>query len=80
MDFKPEYTKEDADELLAWIDTKPSGRVDLGGGLLFTDVALFVQQSRYTVEHRYNQPTYAGLMDILFRLREKMQAEKGENA
>jgi len=73
MEFKTHYTKEDADELLRWFDTEPSGSCDLGNGVVVKDVSYYIQQVRKTVERKYASSKYSGMMADLFLLKEKME-------
>lgn len=67
--FKTSYTKEEADELLRWIDTKPTGEIDLGEGIYIKNIAYFVSQMRAIVQNRHKSPAFAGQMEVLVRLK-----------
>lgn len=59
--FKPTYTKEEADEMVKWINEHhPTGSFDLGEGVLISDVALFCQRMKTIIQRGYNNPAYAG--------------------
>ena len=74
--FKKSYTKEEAEELLRWIDTKPTGTVDLGEGIVIKDIAYFVSQMRSIVKERYMNRAFAGQFEILCRLKEAYEKKE----
>lgn len=80
MSFKKQYTAEDAQELLAWMDTHPTGRADLGHGIIVEDVALFLRNARYIVETQFSNPIYAGFMATAFDLKNRMGRIKPDPA
>ena len=78
--FKTQYTEEEANELLRWIDTHPSGELDLGEGIYIRDIALFTSQMRAIVQIRYKKTAFAGQLEILSRLKEAYEARAREQA
>ena len=68
--FKTSYTQEESDELLRWIDTKPTGEMDLGQGIYIKDIAYFCSQMRAIVQNRFKHPAFAGQIEIIVRLKE----------
>lgn len=74
--FKTSYTKEESEEILRWIDTKPTGELDLGEGIYIKNIAYFVSQMRSIVENRYKNPAFAGQMEIICRLKEAYEQRK----
>lgn len=81
MEFKKQYSKEDAAELLDWIDNeKPKGRADLGEGIVVEDMEKFAYNMRSILKERYHNPAYAGQLEILFRAKEAFQKQAKETA
>ena len=74
--FKTSYTKEEAEELLHWMDTKPTGTLDLGEGVVIKDIAFFVSQMRDIVKEPYMNPAFAGQLEILCRLKEAYEKKE----
>lgn len=74
MEYKAHYTQEDLQQLIAWIDTKPTGRLDLGGGIIIDDLLTFTQNARYTVATQGNTPTFSGLVETLFSAKAALEA------
>ena len=77
--FKTTYTKEESKELLRWIDTHPTGEMDLGDGIYIKDINFFVNQMRAIVELSYQNPAFAGQMELLCRLKEAYE-KREQNA
>ena len=74
--FKTSYTQEESEELLRWIDTKPTGEIDLGEGIYIKNIAYFCSQMRSIVEKRYKHPAFAGQMEVIVRLKEAYEKMK----
>lgn len=74
MEYKAHYTQEDLQQLIAWIDTKPTGRLDLGGGIIIDDLLTFTQNARYTVATQGHTPTFSGLVETLFSAKAALEA------
>ena len=68
--FKTSYNEEEANELLAWIDSNPTGEMDLGEGIYIKDIAYFCKQMRAIVQNRHKNHAFAGQMEVLVRLKE----------
>lgn len=72
MEYKAKYTQQDLEQLLAWIDTKPTGRLDLGGGIVVEDLLTFTQNARHTVATLGSNPNFSGLVHTLFLAKEAL--------
>ncbi|MCH5177469.1 MAG: hypothetical protein J1F25_05550 [Prevotellaceae bacterium] len=76
--FKPTYTKEEIDELVAWIDaTQPTGSIDLGEGMYISDIKLFCSRMRTIALTRYNNSAYGGQICVLVNLRKEWDKQHG---
>lgn len=73
--FKQKYTKEEADELLAWMDTRPQGEMQLASGIVVKDIAKFIQNMQSIVQERYDNPCFAGQIEILMQLKEALTSK-----
>ena len=70
--FKRTYTKEEAQELIKWIDaTKPKGEIDLGQGVYISDLEKFSNQIRHIAAEKYNNPTVSGQISLMMDVRER---------
>lgn len=74
--FKTTYTKEEADELLRWMDTQPKGEMNLGDGIFIKDIAFFINQMRSIVQNRHSNPAFAGQIEILCRLKQAYEEKE----
>ena len=73
--FKRVYTKEEAQELIKWIDeAKPKGEIDLGHGVLIKDLEKFASQVRHIAQENYSNPTFAGQISLMMDVRALMGA------
>ena len=70
--FKRTYTKEEAQELIDWIDsTKPTGEIDLGQGVFISDLEKFANQIRHIAAEKYNNPTFSGQISLMMDVKER---------
>ena len=74
--FKTTYTKEEADELLRWMDTQPKGEMDLGDGIFLQEIAFVLNKMRSIVQHRHSNPGFAGQIEILCRLKQAYEEKE----
>ncbi len=71
--FKRSYTKEEAEDLIRWIDeVKPKGEINLGHGVLIKDLEKFASQVRHIAQENYSNPTFAGQISLMMDVREQM--------
>lgn len=80
MAFKQTYTDEEIKTLLDWMDTKPSGRVDVGQGIVVEDLARYVQNARRTIENRHENSAFGGYIDVAFRIKAKYEADQSASS
>lgn len=73
MAFKPTYTKEDSEELLRWIDTNPTGHVDLGHGVKIKHIEYYLKNAVGTIKKQYDNPSYSGFFYDLFRVKDEYE-------
>lgn len=73
MIYKPTYTKEEVEELTNWFDThKYENEVDLGQGILISDLRKALIPMRNIALNKYDNRTFSGQIHILFRIREEL--------
>ncbi|MBQ9364088.1 MAG: hypothetical protein IJT97_11845 [Bacteroidaceae bacterium] len=78
MTYKRTYTKEDVKALYDWYDaTQPQSTLDLGHGLKVLDVRELFDNSRKIALEKYDNPTYSGQIQLLFRVQEKWEEGAG---
>lgn len=65
--FQTEYPQETIDDLLAWINSHPTGEVDLGNGIHIDDVSLFANNMQHILQYQSKNPCYAGQIETLIR-------------
>lgn len=72
--YKRTYTKEEAQELIDWIDSaKPTGEIDLGDGVYIKDLEKFSKQVRHIASEKYNNPTFGGQISLMMDVRAKLK-------
>ncbi len=72
--YKRTYTKEEAQELIDWIDkTHPKGEIDLGQGVFISDLEKFSTQVRHIAIEKYNNPTFGGQISLMMDVRKKLE-------
>ena len=70
--FKRGYSKEEADELVAWIDkVHPSGEFDLGPGVHINDLKVFSNQVKHIILTNYGNPTFSGQIAMMLDVKER---------
>lgn len=74
MEYKPVYSAQEINELLAWIDTRPSGKLDLGSGVYIDDLLAFTQNARHTVATQGSNPIFSGLVYTLMQARRRTES------
>ena len=78
--YKRSYTKEEAEDLVKWIDTfKPSGELDLGDGVLIRDLKKFSEQVKHIAKEKYNNPTFSGQIGLMRDVRLKLDSSAPQN-
>lgn len=76
--FKRTYTKEEAEELVRWIDKfKPEGELDLGHGVCIKELKVFSQQVRHVAVEKYSSPTFAGQISLMMDVRDLLSQSAG---
>lgn len=78
--YKRTYTKEEADDLVKWIDTaKPSGELDLGQGVLIRDLAKFAAQVKHIAQEKYDNTTFSGQIALMMDVRARLDSSAQHN-
>ena len=73
MEYKPTYTKEDADELVKWFETHTyDTELDMGGGLYIADLRNTLPQMLHIVRTKYDNRTFSGQIHLTFKIREEL--------
>lgn len=73
--YKRSYTKEEADDLVKWIETyKPSGELDLGDGVVIRDLQKFSDQVKHIAKEKYGNPTFSGQIGLMMDVRQKLDS------
>lgn len=73
MNYKPAYTKEEVEELVNWFDThKYDKEVDLGHGIYISDVSATLTPMRNIALAKYENRTFSGQIQMLFKIREEL--------
>ena len=73
--YKRTYTKEEADDLVKWIEAfKPSGEMDLGDGVFIKDLRKFSEQVKHIAKDKYNNPTFSGQIALMMDVRAKLDS------
>ena len=73
MTYKPTYTQEEVEELVNWFDThKYENELDLGQGIRIVDMKTTIPPMRNIALTKYNNRTFSGQIQLLFRIREEM--------
>lgn len=78
MEYKKVYTRAELDELIAWFTERAErlpASCDLLPGVHVADMQQFLLAERAMIELHHDNPTYGGTFWLLFRLRDKLQAE-----
>ena len=79
MKYKRSYTEEDVKTLYGWYDsTRPKGEIDMGHGLYVADIETLFDNSRKAVMEKFDNVTYSGQIQLLFRVQEAWQKQKAE--
>jgi hypothetical protein len=75
MNYKRTYTQEEVKALYDWYDsTKPQGAFDMGHGLKVFNVSELFENSRHIAMEKYDNPTYSGQIQLLFKVQEAINA------
>ncbi len=78
--YKRTYTKEEADDLVRWIEqTKPSGEIDLGDGVFIRDLKKFSDQVKHIAKEKYDNPTFSGQIGLMMDVRTKLDSSAPQN-
>lgn len=73
MEYKPEYTKDEVDELVHWFNTHTyENEVDLGGGILIGDIQKTLPRMLHIAQTKYENRTFSGQIQLAFRIREEL--------
>lgn len=73
MTYKPTYTQEEVEELVNWFDThKYENELDLGQGIHIVDMKTTIPPMRNIALTKYNNRTFSGQIQLLFRIREEI--------
>jgi hypothetical protein len=71
--YKRTYTKEEAEDLVKWIETaKPTGEIDLGQGVMIRDLEVFASQVKHIALEKYDNPTFSGQISLMMDVRERL--------
>ena len=78
--YKRTYTKEEAEDLVRWIEqTNPSGEIDLGDGVFIHDLKKFSDQVKHIAKEKYNNPTFSGQLGLMMDVRSKLDSSVPQN-
>ena len=79
MNFKKTYTKEEAEELLDWMkNCKAKGSQKIREGVVVSDISLFLQNNQYVVSTHYENPNFAGQIQLIYELREALNQQQSQ--
>ncbi len=75
MNHRRTFTQEQIDTLLAWIDTHPThdGPIDLGHGIVVTDMDKLLTHMRPIIAERFTNPSFTGQIEIVSKLMNHLQ-------
>lgn len=78
MEYKKVYTDAELSELVAWFDARQDKlpkEFDLLPGVHISNMHDFILAEKEMIELHHDNPTYGATFCLLFRLREKLQAQ-----
>lgn len=73
MEYKPQYTKEEIEEIEQWFKTHEfENELDLGSGIYIPDVKKTLIPMLHTARTYYENRTFSGQIHKLFKMREEL--------
>lgn len=78
MEYKKVYTDDELSELVAWFDARQDklpNEFDLLPGVHISNMRDFILAEKEMIDLHHDNPTYGATFCLLFRLREKLQAQ-----
>ncbi len=73
MEYKPTYTKEEIEEVIAWFQTHQCEQdIDMGGGIHIRELSKTLEQLFHIARTQHENRVFSGQIYFLFRIRDEL--------